>query len=373
MSSEEPADWHSGGTIPCLERFSAAIDLYPAAFSGNPLHLLFLDDAEPVRDPRDFVRKLDAPPLLGERRQYVVDGPSFWPFPAFRLTSRPDPWALSWCLFERFDQASQVLVTQSGIGAIIESLARRLAPDMVALLIVDGLSFYDLPEAMDAQPCFVDSATITEVGYRQVIGQPEVSRRLFVAGYWQQLGFTYYAPDPKSLAAQILAQFSGSQIVQVREFDEVLTHLSQTHLRKGYIQVAAPGLDHLCHAHHDRPPRETYLAEVLQRFDKLIDCLAGHGRRVLAFLTADHGILWREHIEGRVQVVGDLFPEDAGHARYVRGRFLRDYGRCRTSFGQNYTLLRVPCMTRNLRNNEWGVHGGISAWESIVPLVSRLA
>jgi len=370
--AERPA-WDSGTTDPDLGRFSAAIDLYPAGFSGNRLQLLFVDDAEPIRRPREFARQLDALSLMDERRQYVVDSPPFWPFPDFHLASQPDPWLVSGRLFERFDEADQLLATQRDIGRIVEARVKQTAPDVVALVIVDGLSYYDLPEDLGAEPCLVDGASITAVGYRQVVGSPEVSRRLFAAGYHTQVGFTYYSPDPDSLAAQILAQFSGSQIVKVRTFDEILEYLDRMHLAKGYVQISMPGLDHLCHAHHDRPPRDHYLQEILHRFERLIDCLARPGRQVLALLTADHGILWREHIEGRVQVVGDLLPEDAGHARYIRGRFLRDYGRCRTNYGQSYTLLRVPCMTRNLRANEWGVHGGISAWESLVPLITRLA
>jgi hypothetical protein len=92
---------------------------------------------------------------------------------------------------------------------------------------------------------------------------------------------------------------------------------------------------------------------------------------VLACLTADHGILWREAIEGRLEVVGDLIHEDAGHARYVRGHVLRPYGRCVTCLDSHYTAFRFPFMTRELRSNEWGVHGGISAWESIVPFIMR--
>jgi hypothetical protein len=373
MSSGERSDAYHVDVDPLLDRFSGAIDLYPASFSGNPLHLLFLDDAAMIGRPRDFVQQLDGPALMEERRQYIVGNPPSWPFPTFQLASRPDPWLVSWRLFERFDEASQLLATQREIGRIVESRVLQADPDIVALLIVDGLSYYDLPEDTSAEPCLVDGASITEVGYRQVVGSPEISRRLFRAGYSTQLGFTYYPADPDSLAGQILAQFSGSQILKVQTFDEILECLDRARMVRGYIQIAMPGLDHLSHAHHDRPPREHYLQGILERFDKLLDRLARPGHRVLAFLTSDHGILWREHLEGRAVTVGDLLPEDAHHPRYIRGHFLRDYGRCRTNYGQNYTLLRVPCITRNLRANEWGVHGGISAWESIVPLLTRLA
>lgn len=361
-----------GGVHPHLPALSEAIDRYPAGFSGDPLHLLFLNDAERIEQPREFLRQIDAPPLMDERRQYVLNRPGDWPFPSFDLVERPDPWLVSWQLFERFDEASRFLKTQRGIGRMIESQVKECEPDVVALVIVDGLSYYDLPQQAGAEPCLVDGASITDVGYRQVVGSPEVSRLLFSAGYCTQFGYTYYQPDPNSLAAQILSRFASSQTVKVRTFEEILAHVAKLRLGRSYIQIAMPALDHLCHAHHDEPPRDHYLREVLARFDRLVDRLVGKQRRVLACLTADHGILWREHIEGKVEVVGDLFPEDARHARYVRGHFIRDYGRCCTNFGQHYTLLRVPCMTRNLKSNEWGVHGGISAWESVVPLLTKL-
>jgi hypothetical protein len=88
----------------------------------------------------------------------------------------------------------------------------------------------------------------------------------------------------------------------------------------------------------------------------------------LACLTADHGILWREQIEGRIEIVGDIYSQETHSPRYVKGHLLRPYGRQVTCDKQRYTLLGVPYLTRSLRSNEWGVHGGISAWESLVPM-----
>lgn len=372
FDSERQPSGYLGALHSGVARFSAAIDAYPAGFSGNPLNLLFLEDAVPIQSPRDYLRQLDAPSLVDERRQYVVGSYPFWPFPVLSLKERPDPWLVSWRLFERFDEATQILPTQRDVGWIIESKVRQYEPDIVVVVIVDGLSYYDLLGDTDAEPCLVDGVTITEFGYRQVVGSPEISRRLFAIGYKKQIGYTYYSPDTETLASHILSQFSSSQIVKVRAFDEILEHLGREHLAKGYVQVSMPGLDQLCHAHRDRPPREHYLRETISRFEGLVDCLAKQNRQILAVITADHGILWREAIEDRIEIVGDLLPEDSRHPRYLEGHFLRDYGRCRTGFGKNYTLLRVPYLTRNLRSNEWGVHGGISAWESVVPLITRL-
>lgn len=72
-----------------------------------------------------------------------------------------------------------------------------------------------------------------------------------------------------------------------------------------------------------------------------------------------------------MQVADDLFAEDIGSPRYVKGSILRGYGRVCRCRGQSYTLFRAPYVTRRFRNNEWGVHGGISAWESVVPFITR--
>lgn len=354
-----------------LRRFSAALDAYPAGFSGNRLNLLLLEDAEPIFAARVYLRQLDDLPLMEEQREYLIDEHGPWPFPRISLGSRPDPWVLSEQLFTRFGQAERILPTQKDVGHILENRARQTNPAIVALVIVDGLSYYDLPEDKSADPCLVAGITVTEYGYRAIIGEPSVSRRMFALGYVDQMGFTYYPPERDSLSADIHDTFSSSQIMRVKAFDEVLDELSRRHLSRGYVQITLSGLDQICHAHHDRPPREHYLSEVFSRFDRLTQCLCAQAKPILACLTADHGILWRDAIEARLQVAHDLFREDIRSPRYIRGAVLRPYGRLCRSLDQNFTLLKAPWVTRPFRNNEWGVHGGISAWESIVPLILR--
>jgi hypothetical protein len=173
------------------------------------------------------------------------------------------------------------------------------------------------------------------------------------------------------LAADIHDTLSSSQVTRVKAFDEIIEELYRKDMNRGYIQITLAGLDQICHAHHDRPPREHYIEQILARFDALVELLSAKADRVLACLTADHGILWRDDIKGRIQVAQDLFRDDIRSPRYIKGSLPRHYGkRCR-SLGQNFTLLKAPWMTRAFRSNEWGVHGGISAWESLVPLMIR--
>jgi hypothetical protein len=352
-----------------IERFSAALDAYPAGFSGNRLNLLLIDDAEPITAAGNYLRQLDDLSLLEERREYLVDETASWPFPRISLETRPDPWKISEQLFARFEQASGLLLTQQSIAHVLEHRARQTHPAIVALVIVDGLSYYDLPSSFQAEPCLVSGISITEHGYRAVTGQPSVSRRMFALGYVDQMGFTYYPTDRAGLSADIHDTFSDSQLIRVKAFDEVIEMIAQSDMLRGYVQVTLSGLDQICHSHRDRPPREHYLKEILTRFEELVDYLKTKRSHVLACLTADHGILWREVVEDKLQIADDLFQEDIRSPRYIKGSILRPYGRVCRSLGQNFTLLKAPWMTRRFRNNEWGVHGGISAWESIVPLI----
>ena len=352
-----------------IKRFSGVIDAYPAGFSGDPLNLLFLEDAEAIWDAQGYLRRLDDLPLCDERREYLIDEHSAWPFPRVDVRGRPDPWLVSERLFERFDEAGRILTTQGDLAERIDKQVSRRHPDIVVLIIVDGLSYYDLPEENAGKPCFVPGVTTTQYGYRQVVGKPSISRRLFALGHTQQMGFTYFDPEVNELSGDIYHTFSPSQVTRVREFDQILRHLQQATLSREYIQISLAGLDQLCHAHYDRPPKEFYVKRVLSYYEKMIDCLQAKTQYMLVVMTADHGILWREDIENRLEIVDDLFREDLRSPRYVRGSVLRPYGhRCRC-LGQNYTLLAAPWMTRRFRNNEWGVHGGISAWESLVPLL----
>lgn len=356
-----------------IDRFSAALDMYPVGFAGNPLNLLLLEDANPIFAAHTYLRQLDSPSLMEERREYLTHCSSPWPFPRIHLDSRPDPWLISQQLFERFEDAQRLLPTQQDIGRLLEERVRRTKPAIVALVIVDGLSYYDLPACGNVDPCLVAGPSTTEFGYRAVVGHPSMSRRMFALGYSNQVGFSYYPTEGSDLSADIHATLSASQFIRVSAFDEVLEQLKKQRFLRAYVQVVLSGLDQLCHAHHDRPPLDYYLKQIFSRFDALVDCLTADGRQILACLTADHGILWRDVIEDQIQIADDLFQEDMRSPRYIKGAILRPYGRRCRSLDRNFTLLKTPWMTRRFRSNEWGVHGGISAWESVVPLVVRQA
>ena len=352
-----------------LRHVERTLDAFPPAIHGNPLNLLLMERATPIASADRYLRALDSPELCEERREYLATPTADWPFPSAALGERPDPVCLSDVLFERFGEAGQILHTQSDIGQILLQRVDQTSPDIVVLMVVDGLSYYDLPENEHMLPCLVSGVSTTAFGHRSVLGRPPICQRLFSRDYKRQLGFTYFDPDENELACELYSVFGGGKVHRITELDEALRLLRTKRMSKGFVQVTSSGLDQLCHQHHDRPPIQGYVDEIMTRFERLVSCLSTGRRKVLACMTSDHGILWRDHLQGKPQLCPGIAPEDVHHPRYVLGGISRDCTLPWRSEGTTYSLLRFPFLTRPLRHTEWGVHGGISAWESIVPLV----
>jgi hypothetical protein len=352
-------------------RLSAAIDAYPAVFRGNRLNLLFLDDAHPIYSSQDFLRKIDSLQLQDERREYLIGEKEGWPFPTISIENRPEPWKVTEALFENFEMADKVLPTQRDVGKILIDHASRRDPDVIILNVVDGLSYYDLPEDIEAIPCLVKGVTTTDFGFREVMGKPSISQRLFSLGYKNQMAFTFFDIETRPLSVELHTTFGSSQLNRINSIDEGIEIIGKKPFRRGYIQIIAPGLDKLSHYHADRPMIRETLVKIFERLNKAIDSLSSKGRRVAAYLTSDHGILWRDEAKEKTKVVDDLFSEDTTHPRYVKGSLSRNYARALKCESQSFTLLKAPYMTRGWKHSEWGVHGGISAWESIVPIIIK--
>jgi len=355
-----------------LSEFDRALYWYPPAYSGNRLNSLLLANGEPLADPGDYLRRLSGPSLVNEAREFALEPEIAWPFPRFRVDTRPSAQQVQLQLTDGVERAKRFLPTQRDLAGIITSQAVSTHPDVVALMVVDGLSYYDLDEASVAEPIIVDGVTITDHGYRQAIGSPPVSARLFQAGYVDQRGYTFFDTKSNSLAGDLFRPFADIQLTRIRQFDEVLGDLEERPLTHGYVQVISPGLDGICHKHSDAPPVQYYLGALLQRFERMVECLNARHTSVLAFLTSDHGILWREGFESSTwRIASELAPEDCTRGRYIRGAIMRDYTVVVQGDGPTYSLLKYPYLARDWKSNEWGMHGGISAWESIVPLITR--
>lgn len=354
-----------------VERLSTAIDAFPAAFRGNRLNLLFLDDAYPIINSKEFMCNIDSLMLQDERREYLLGEKEGWPFPTIGIDGRPDPWKVTDVLFENFEVADDLLPTQRDTWKILADHVLRNDSDIIILNIVDGLSYYDLPEDTGAIPCLVKGVTTTDHGFLDVVGKPAISQRLFNMGYKNQLAFTFFDKDSRPLSAELHSTFGNSQLNRINSIEEGIDIITKNPFWRGFIQIVAPGLDKLSHYHADRPMVKETLGRIFERLDKVIDCLSSKGRKVTACLTSDHGILWRDDAIEKTEVVSDLFSEDKFHPRYVKGSLTRSYAKAVKCGSRSFTLLKAPYMTRAWKHSEWGVHGGISAWESIVPIIIK--
>jgi len=353
-------------------KFAQLLNFYPIEFKGNPLNLLFLEDTTLIADPKKYIQLLNSPNLYDDTREFCLTATRDWCFRSYSISQSPDPTQISEKLFTNYTDAHQFLITQSNLASLIEERALKNKPDIVLLVVVDGLSFYDVLEWDQVEPCFVDGPSITEFGYINVRGDPPISNRLFKMGYVTQQGYTYYNPDGDNLSYHFFDRFSSNRIEKVAEFSDILSHLASIKIRKGYIQIAAAGLDNLCHHHPGRPPIKAYIDQIKDFFQQIIHHFIEKGRSVLACLTSDHGILWKDYVPKDCKIVGSQFSGEIGSPRYLIGSLNRHFSKALiTADGKAYSLLKFDYMIRQVRSNEWGVHGGLSAWESIVPLLLK--
>ena len=330
-----------------------------------------MDTATDMQDTKGYRCGLDRPGLAEEQREYLL-GP--WPdgeFPCLTLGVRPDPAAVSLALFDQFELAARVLPTQRQIGSLLAQRVQQTRPDVVVLVVVDGLSYYDLPDTPEIQPCLVEGPTSTAQGYQAVIGRPSVSQRMFDLGYRTQMGYTFFDVATNALAGELYGHFGANQVTRVSTFEDCIHDLSGRKLNGAYVQISAPGLDGIVHRHLGRPPVKTYLSQLRRQFNSLVKTLRGTAGTVLACLTADHGILWRSELPDNPEFV-DALPVDGQQAlRYVAGSLMHPRARLSKHEGRTLSLLAWPYVARQFRHGEWGAHGGISAWESLVPLWVR--
>ena len=260
------------------------------------------------------------------------------------------------------------LFKQSDVAVEIAGRVSLELPQIVVLLVFDGLSFYDvvdweLPYAT-LGPCLVNGLSVTENAMQRLIGSPVLTHQLFELGYRRRLGFSYWERSTNRLTDALFAEFPESQLHRVTTFDEVLERLGAsewpTHT---YVQIIRSGLDTVCHSHRERPDVSSLLESLRQDILSLLAVLQKTGKSFRLFITADHGILWYSE--------QDILPlaQEKFKTRYTEGNVASgDNVLTLQSDEGTYTVLTGDkVISKNRRSNEWGFHGGISGQESLVP------
>ncbi len=287
-------------------------------------------------------------------------------FPTVEFPALPSIDQVNEALPNRFETTN--LFKQSDVAAEITERIRQELPQIVVLLVFDGLSFYDvvdweLPQAT-LEPCLVDGLSVTNSAMQRLIGSPVLTHRLFELGYIRRLGFSYWERAKNALTNTLFFQFPPNQLHRMTTFDEVLQTIKtsewSTHT---YIQVIRSGLDGVCHSNRERPNTKSILNDLKRDILLLLETLQGTKKSFRLFITADHGILWYAD--------QDIVPlaQEKFNARYAEGTVVGGDNilTLKTDEGIYTVLTGDKVITKNRKVTEWGFHGGISAQESLVP------
>lgn len=280
-------------------------------------------------------------------------------------------------LFQTLCTGESKFVRQSEVAQVITNRVGYALPELVVLLVLDGLSFYDVggwtfPASwrVKCEPCLVDGLSVTTSGMRRLIGLPCLTHRLFGLGYKQRLGFSYWERSQNRLTDELFAEFPPTQLFRVTTFEEVLHKLQASALNSGesgcrtFIQIVRTGLDGVCHNHREKPAIDTMLDGLKQNIEQIVEALRPSRKTMRIFATADHGILWFTDQQTVHLSPGTRSP------RYVKGEHPSVKTVCIVENGDIYSVLTGDDkIARNRKVTEWGFHGGISAQESLVPFL----
>ena len=334
-------------------------------------------------DSAELLAILDSPELHDEGNLLVLGtkSPLSNRFPIIRCHDLPSLELLNERLPHNLSYARQCLLRTTGVAEYITRELAQMAADVVIFYLVDGLSYWDVRDwPFDVRPCFVDGPSVTyqltaessrqvrgDIGFPGIIGRPSLAERLYPLGYRQARGYSYWNRD--NAVADYM--FRGIHLVRAESFEMMAARLREEPLQPStFIQIVQEGLDGL--AHHRRELRR---AEITAAIDKiltdvlmLVEFFQANGFSVVVYLTADHGILWRtEHEFRSLAYMGERRP------RYARVTTEQKPPAQSTRFNlgdAQYDLFHYPYLSMDIKSNASGVHGGLSAQESIVPLVT---
>jgi hypothetical protein len=266
-------------------------------------------------------------------------------------------------LFENFELAKKLFLIQSDIkNIIVNSYKPR---QFVVLIIIDGLSFMDCRTWNHVSPCLVDTISNTECGFHNIIGlSKSIGFRLFQKKLSNFVGFTYWDKS-NELTKNIFKNIPN--LFKIERFFEIFKEIENTDLCNTYIQIVLSGLDGIAHKYRDEPPIKAIVQLLYEQFEQLFHFLEKFGLQGNLFVTSDHGILWK-HKENLTEITPDITSGKTS-PRYYYNK-INSPRVCNFHItGKYFSALKYPFVTRKLRSNEWGTHGGVSLAESIVPFL----
>lgn len=352
-------------TIPCLTEIP---ENYRALWDLCLVDVWCPTSVEEWRERIDSPREVDADSTL-----FVNLSPSdreeltqVFGFPTVKFPALPSIDQINEALPDRFETTN--LFKQSEVATEIAERISRELPQIVVLLVFDGLSFYDgvdweLPQAT-LEPCLVDGLSVTNSAMQRLIGSPVLTHRLFGMGYIRRLGFSYWERAANVLTDALFAEFPPSQLHRMTTFDEVLRKIKtsgwETHT---YVQIIRSGLDRICHSNRERPNIKSILDDLKRDIFSLLEVLHETEKSFRLFITADDGILWYAD-QDIVPLAQEKFKARYTDVPIAGGDNLLTLN---TDEGTYTVLTGDKVIAKQRKVTEWGFHGGVSAQESLVP------
>lgn len=360
-----------------IQELKTRLKQAPVMGNFHPLIPLCLSPkVEVCSNPTALVEELDSISPHQERPVLItqIDQRYQKRFIKYDASHCPSPEILNSSLSKHIHVAKRHLLTPRKISQRIVQDAKNNRYQTVILLLIDGLGYFDAqgwPE--HAEPCFVEGPTITyfehkgqivkDIGFPAIIGRPSIARRLSQWGFSHPYGFSYWLRHNK--ASDYL--FKGMPLQQIGSIEEALSAIESMRLSGRYLQILREGLDGLAHHRREISTDEikATTAAIHQDYRRIVQRVAQTGLRGSIYLTSDHGILWKRQHELEKVKVGQ-----GRHSRYMLHTpgNLEHFSEVSTVY-QTFYLCHYPYLASHIPANDSGVHGGLSSWESIVPLI----
>jgi len=337
---------------------------HPVVVTQGCLSLGTIPGINVWKDPLAFLRQWDSAAVDPAQPHAIIDPEAKLGdrFPVVTPPDQVDASELSHALFAQPQVFRSLIEVQDNIYRLVSKSSR--GKDAIVLIIVDGLSFRDCQER-GVRPCFAPGATITSEGYQRVAGNGKVAKALSQHKFHNRLGFTHWSRKEDEITDSIFKYFDDNSLYSIA-FDDILDVIEKQICPKTYIQVVLNGLDLIAHHDRDEPLKRAYINRIFNRVSLLRSLLDRKGLRASIFLTADHGILWRG--EHEFVLVNEPHWSRQDGVRYLHGHIVRDYLKPVRYGNLRRSIARYPFILRKLKSTEWGIHGGVSYEESIVPL-----
>ena len=348
-----------------LARVEDKIASIPLIIKQNRESLICLNSQLTILDGNSFIDSLDNRFSYSKHENVaIISGFSKCKkrFPTINI--REPFWLLdvNKILPDKFDLAKKLFLKQSDVKNTIVNKSKN--DDFIILIIVDGLSYIDCLNWRNVRPCLVDTVSTTEFGFKNIVGTTEsIPFLLFKNKFKKFIGFSYWDRD-NELTDVIFRNCHN--LLKVQRFSDIIDSFHSLNVNDTYIQIVLNGLDSIAHRNRDEPLIEAIVDRIYSCVNDLANLLINKNIKGSIYLVSDHGILWKHKSE--------LIPipsESPKHTylRYYSTKLNSPRGFCFHNSGKNVTSLIYPFITRKMRSNEWGVHGGVSLEESIVPFL----